>query len=350
MSERQWRRIKRYFDADPQRKFRLEGLQGRGGQGSIYKVKFVAPGTSIDTARALVVKIADPERGSDVEGLKKEKEILQALRGCKHIVRCIVGPNDPLAPAEEDLGWAWVYLDRVENGTLTEFMTRMKEAGVNRLPNRMLWPLFLCMIRACIAMAWPRDEENVNESTARTPARPSGLSHNDVHGGNLLFGSILDHPEHSRTPIMKLLDFGLAARASPHGELGTGEQCNILDIGIMMASIIGLQTDRKYTGEEIEVDLSVLNGSDSVLSPASGILEDQDSGSPDPFPEVDLHLRLITAACMASEPGERPSLAELENWVVNGVSYGESRYGGSNWERDNTIRAVVQRYIFDASS
>ncbi|KAI1205327.1 uncharacterized protein F4807DRAFT_288299 [Annulohypoxylon truncatum] len=79
MPERQYMRLKRYFDADPQRKFRLEGLHGRGGQGSIYKVKFVAPGTNIESARALVVKIADPERGSDVAGLRREKDILMVL-------------------------------------------------------------------------------------------------------------------------------------------------------------------------------------------------------------------------------------------------------------------------------
>ncbi|KAI1205326.1 uncharacterized protein F4807DRAFT_464804 [Annulohypoxylon truncatum] len=197
-------------------------------------------------------------------------------------------------------------------------------------------------------MAWPRDAQDVNESTARTPARPTGLSHNDVHGGNIMFGSFMDHPEHGRTPILKLLDFGLATRISSYHDDGTGEQRNILDIGIMMATIIGLQTDRKYTGEEIEVDLSALNRSEIVLSPASNLLEDRDMGTPDPFPQVDLHLRLITAACMASDPGERPSLAELENWVVNGISYGADKYGNITLERDNTIRKIVQQFIFNA--
>ncbi|KAI1454256.1 kinase-like domain-containing protein [Annulohypoxylon moriforme] len=349
MSERQWRRIKRYFDADPRRRFRLEGFHGRGGQGSVYKVKYVRPGTSSDTARALVLKIADPERSSDVQGLRREKEILMRLQGCKHIVRCRVGPEDPLAPAEEELGWAWVYLDQIENGTLIGFMQRLKEATLMRLPNRMLWTMFLCMIRSCIAMAWPRDEEDVNESTRRTPSRPTGLSHNDVHGGNIMFGSFMDHPEHTRTPILKLLDFGIAGRINVNDGEETGEQRNILDMGIMMATLIGMQTDRKYTGEEMEVDLSTLNRGEAVLSPASNLLEDVDMGTPDPFPQVNLQLRLIVAACMASDPNDRPSLAELENWILSGASGGASNYNNVRFERDTTIQTIVQRFIFDAS-
>ncbi|KAI1101466.1 hypothetical protein F4804DRAFT_315828 [Jackrogersella minutella] len=219
----------------------------------------------------------------------------------------------------------------------------------------MLWTMFLCMVRTCIAMAWPWDAVDENETTMRDPSAPSGLVHNDFHGGNLVFGPFLDSPEHTRTPILKLLDFGLAARLKPHeyGEEGTGEQRNILDLGIMMATLIMLDTDKMYTGEEIELDLSRLNLSSSVLTPASGILEDIEMGTPDPFPNVDLNLRFIVAGCMASNPEDRPRLAELENWAVNGITRNTpDKYahlsGGIEWETDATIHRLLRRCIFDA--
>ncbi|KAI1086185.1 kinase-like domain-containing protein [Rostrohypoxylon terebratum] len=212
MAQEQVRALRKYFAADDQKKFYYEGIVGRGGQATIYKVKYVRPGGDLNTARSLVLKIANPKRGSDVQETIREKEILMDLRGCKHIVRCIVGPGDSLAPASAERNWAWIYLDRIENGTLTGFMNRAKQNGMVRLPNRVLWPIFLCLVRACIAMAWPRNAEDLNESIVRTLAPPSGLTHNDIHGDNLLFGSYLDHPEHGRTPILKLIDFGLAAR------------------------------------------------------------------------------------------------------------------------------------------
>lgn len=116
----------------------------------------------------------------------------------------------------------------------------------------------------------------------------------------------------------------------------------------MMASVIGLMTDRKYTGEEIEVDLSPLNCQKTVISPASNLLEDVDMGTPDPFPLVDRDVKLIAAACMASDPEERPSLAELEAWVAERLLYDANKYGNKKFEQNDNIRRILQILIFDA--
>ncbi|KAI1417337.1 kinase-like domain-containing protein [Hypoxylon sp. FL1857] len=340
--------IQNYFNSD--RRFTLEGFHGQGGQGSVYKVKFTPPGGN-GLGRALVMKIADPLRNSDVQGLTREKEILWMLRNCRHIAHMHESTTeDPLHPAAGDLGWAWIYLDRLDNGTLNNFLLRVKEAGVTRLPNRLLWVLFLCLIRGCIAMAWPSDNPEMNETTrGHPPPPPSGIAHFDLHGENVMFGHFIDHPEHSLTPILTMIDFGLALRVTSRIP-PTGEQQNIEDIGILMAGIISLETNKKYSGGEIEVDLSRFGYMDLVLSPAAGILGDREVGEPDPYPYVDGDLRYIISACMATEPTDRPSLAQLEEWATEKVYKGQPTdyLNDVAWETDQNIRTIVQNCIFNA--
>ncbi|KAI1802413.1 kinase-like domain-containing protein [Daldinia bambusicola] len=344
--------FKSFFDSSDN--FHFEGLYAKGGQGSIYRVKYTELKSGRPVCKRLVIKVADPIRGSDVEGLIQEKEILKDLRHCPHAVNIVEIPQDPLASSRH-LGWEWMYLDEIENGTLTSFMERAKIQGLRSLPNRALWRIFLCMVRACIAIAWPTRFPTGHETTTVCFGVPTGLAHNDIHGGNFMLGSVIDAPEHDVFPILKLLDFGIA-RIIPHthiGPNGTGEQHNIQDIGIMMASIFTLQTDSKYTGAEIEVDLSKLGYPSDTLSPAAGILGDPDNAEPDPLPHIDRDMRLIVAACMASEPQDRPSLADLEQWVYNEVNNTHPAYyganpGGARWEENITISEILQECIFNA--
>ncbi|KAI1660301.1 kinase-like domain-containing protein [Daldinia decipiens] len=344
--------LKAFFDSSNM--FHYEGLLGNGGQGSIYKIKYVELNKPNPLSRRLVAKVADPSRGSDVEGVAREKMILETLRYCQHIVSMIDSPDDPLASAQR-LGWAWIFLEEMENGTLNAFLKRARVAGFVSLPNRMLWRIFLCMIRACIDMAWPPSSSDSDEKTIQFLDKPTGLVHNDIHGGNFMFGSLADDPEHAISPILKLLDFGLAQRinSSDFASVATGEQQNIEDIGIMMATILTLQTDWKYTGEDVQVDLSRLGYSSAVLSPASGILGGPEHDEPDPLPYIDRDMRLIIAACMASNPQDRPMMVDLERWVYSEVSntqpayYGINR-GGAEWESNETICNIVQQCIFDA--
>ncbi|OTA53665.1 hypothetical protein K449DRAFT_439863 [Hypoxylon sp. EC38] len=354
---RQWAKkeplalIQEYFESDENRTFTLEGYHDKGGQASVYKVNLRAPDGTVQ--RSMVMKLADPQKNGDVAGLTREKAILQGLRYCKHIVHTWTYSDDPLVDAALDLGWVWIYMEKLENGSLTSFMERAKQAGIIRLPNRMLWIIFLCLIRACIALAWPSSNSEENETTGDYRfVEPTGLAHNDIHGDNLIFGTLAGQFEHGLVPILKLIDFGLAGQV-PKGRVPTGEQQNIEDMGIMMASVIGLQTHRKYTGEEIEVNLSELGRHKSIVSPASRILGHHELGEPDPYPDVEWRLRLIVAACMASDPGDRPSLGDLEGWVSYRVHTGTAEdyadvQGGRNWERDESIREIVQYCIFNA--
>ncbi|KAI0117445.1 hypothetical protein F4814DRAFT_459529 [Daldinia grandis] len=204
-------------------------------------------------------------------------------------------------------------------------------------------------------MAWPSNPSDGSGPTMQFLDEPSGLAHNDMHSGNFMFGSLADGPEHDVFPILKLLDFGIAQviYSRDFAAAGTGEQENIADIGIMMAGVLTLETESKYTGTEVEVGLNRLGYSSAVLSPSSGILGDPEYGEADPLPHIDRDMRLIIAACMASNPQERPKMVDLERWVYSEVSNTQPGYygtnpGGAAWESNDTICDIMQQCIFNA--
>ena len=65
------------------------------------------------------------------------------FQGCKHLAQMRNPPDDPLNPAAAQ-GWAWIYMDAIDNGTLTDFIARWSHMGSNSLPNRLLWRIFMC--------------------------------------------------------------------------------------------------------------------------------------------------------------------------------------------------------------
>ncbi|KAI1376418.1 hypothetical protein F4677DRAFT_445671 [Hypoxylon crocopeplum] len=279
----QWTTIQDYFERDNERRFQLEGLHGKGGQGCVYKVKYT-PVAENAVSRFLVVKIADPSTATkfDVNLVWKEKRFMETYRGCKHVVRLSLGPDDPLAPAKDELGWAWLYMENLENGTLFDFQYKMEQRS-SPLENALLWLLFLCAIRGCIALEYPWDNRDENETMRRSLPQPTGLVHADLHCGNVMFGSWLDDPEHDILPVMKILDFGLSY-IQPSGGLETGMQRNQEDVGILMAGVITGEYYSKYVSAEIEIDISKFGGATNVLAPAARLLGDAEMGDSDPYP------------------------------------------------------------------
>ncbi|KAK9413180.1 hypothetical protein SUNI508_11956 [Seiridium unicorne] len=112
------------------------------------------------------------------------------------------------------------FVDRLPNGTLQRFINRALDKD-KVLPNRMLWRLFMCMIRMVIALAWPdvhQSNENRLEEVMVTTSE-AVLRNTDINPGNLMFGNFLralnEEPfdeEHSLTPIMKMIDLGRVVR------------------------------------------------------------------------------------------------------------------------------------------
>ncbi|KAI0025993.1 kinase-like domain-containing protein [Xylariomycetidae sp. FL0641] len=355
---REGRRIRRFFQRDKVRRFYLEGVYNHSGQGTVYKVKWVQPGTNPDHGRAMVMKLTDESRG-DSEGLRVEEQTLQKLQNCRHVVSLLSTASDPLAAGAARHDWVWFYLEQLENGTLTNFLRRAKEAGHKTLPNRLLWRLFMCMVRGCIALAWPDQDFLSNETIPENGGTTAGITHQDMHGDNLMFGPLLEAPEHNLTPLLKMIDFGLSETwgTNTHQTTGaTAEQWNVQDLGVLLATAMKLETDSRYQGQEITVDLSALGRPADATAPASGLLVDPDDPGDDPCPGVDPELRLLAAACMAFEPAHRPTLAQLAERgrdrlrAAAAPDHYAEYPGGAAWESDENIRALVQACIFDAEA
>ncbi|KAI1334856.1 hypothetical protein F5Y15DRAFT_420477 [Xylariaceae sp. FL0016] len=111
-------------------------------------------------------------------------------------------------------------LEYIGGGTLNRFRDRLGDEG-QWIPNRMLWQIWLCMLRQCVAMAFPPNlpDSNWDGKIRREVIPPRkkfyGLTQNSSHLDNFLF----DIPENSEpgdlehkmgVPRLKseLIDFG----------------------------------------------------------------------------------------------------------------------------------------------
>ncbi|CAJ2506292.1 Uu.00g004220.m01.CDS01 [Anthostomella pinea] len=315
--------------------------------------------------RRFIVKTSAPDQQ---RAMKKEIELLEQLKGAEHIVSPILSSRNPLVPGKDErhgLDVPFVIMQCLENGTLEQFRYRIhKHKGrysIGYIPNRILWAIFLCKIRACMAMAYPQSAspgkpEKPDERT------PDSIAHLNMHAGNFVF----DQPEpgegeHSTVPPLKLLGFGFARRLGhniwptrgpptmrPHtfdvvmdlftdeserGKRNCGMDQNLLDVGVQMVCLI---TQFSYP---------------SVSHVREVTMDEFYFRFP---PHLDPELKRLVQRCLAGEPYNRPRLEELAGLIDSGVfsktanDYADTpnRY----YESDQNIRDFVQRYILDAET
>ncbi|KAI1480580.1 hypothetical protein F4774DRAFT_76312 [Daldinia eschscholtzii] len=163
-----------FFSKD--RRFESKGLIATGTYGFTIRVEVRDP--NLPGLRDIVVKRA--RGGADARSnLVAEKASLERLQGNPHIVRLINIPNNPLRGNVDRRDW--IILEWVEHGELRTFINKARAVlgRGQRLPNRLLWRLFLCLLRCCVAMAWP----NASEEPQRD-VELSGIVHGDLHQGN----------------------------------------------------------------------------------------------------------------------------------------------------------------------
>ncbi|KAK9777926.1 hypothetical protein SCAR479_05252 [Seiridium cardinale] len=122
-------------------------------------------------------------------------------------------------------------LELLANGSLEEFVWKANNymgqdtVLVRQLPNRLLWRFFLCFVRMMIAMAYPRNRvagqaPSIEQLPADHSQQPGRFTHRDIHVGNIMMGDFDPlEPEHSITPILKLIDFGVFSGVRG-GEIG----------------------------------------------------------------------------------------------------------------------------------
>ncbi|KAI0486728.1 kinase-like domain-containing protein [Xylaria cf. heliscus] len=325
--------------------FEYEKVIGRGVFGVAYSI--IERGFARRDQR-LVVKRAPVELAYGE--LRNEIQTMSRLNGSAHIARVVAAGDDGwntrptgilrrLAAGvfgrPEDmltgLKGPSLVLEHLENGTMESLMDTLRKKGKS-LPNRVLWSIYLCLVRACVAMKFPPEQpfntESKLEEIPEDQSAPGNIVHNDI-----LIGSIGDFPEHAIIPPVKMIDFGLSVVNNRNSE-----QQNLSDITkLIYYLIIGKNI---YVGPEQTVYNGISTGAIEIL-PVNGQVT---------YPMLDAELRDLVARSLAKDPAHRPGLAEVLKICKNAVETRTPGQYGINGpqETDTAISLFLQEVLYDA--
>ncbi|KAI8627781.1 hypothetical protein F5Y19DRAFT_476948 [Xylariaceae sp. FL1651] len=220
--------------------FRLDGVIASGAHGVTIKVTELRPAgtpmpmlvgqkrkrartlTPTEIAYALRAALSSITRTVGHRGRAPRNQGVSdgAVAGSMHIVRALAyrdGPNIiPRNGILDGLGSPVIgpvlAMEHLENQSFLNLVLRLK-ARPGPIPNRVIWSIYLCAIRAVTALAYPTaynpEEPQCLEQTRDPNVNPSRLIHGDIHMDNIMFD--VEDPsvrEHRFVPIMKLIDFG----------------------------------------------------------------------------------------------------------------------------------------------
>ncbi|KAI0551212.1 kinase-like domain-containing protein [Xylaria curta] len=275
--------------------------------------------------RNVVVKFAFSEyenrnQQADDE-LKNELRWLKILHGAEHIVGLLGQELDGSKVSRPAL-----VLEYVEYGSIQDLCKRLKARNI-RVPNRVLWSMFLCLIRACIGFAYPPWQNGEHETIpADGTKKHSSIIHNDLHDENVI-------------------DFGKAME-SPPGNWVTADQTNIQEAARIIAGVIAMKYST-LADENMEVEIPDEAGNvRKIVVFTDPALRDS--------PYVLPALRNLLLLCQAANPKDRPSLQYVLNACENAVTtHTAQSYAGivdydNMLESDDSIRGVIQKIVFNA--
>ncbi|KAI8634666.1 hypothetical protein F5Y19DRAFT_469727 [Xylariaceae sp. FL1651] len=391
--------LAQYLKRDELHRFQMEGFLGGGYNGLTWKVKYepiepvaASPGSNpwptglktgerriiLKTTRRAAMNSSDHEEDEDeynnsksdseyednTQNIIEEKMFVRALQWAKHTVTELRPHKDPLKQTfpgvrPHYMKGEWMYMEWLENGTLKKFVDRALDNGVPiPLPNRLLWRLFMCLIRMCIAMGWPPDMpdgENPQPVSERIQGPPhGGFIHGDLHHENLMFGEMLVNDpdtEHALTPILKMIDFGSMQQKGPTASVHKAAIANNLyDIGVMMIEIITLDYSTEVVPDGSKDKEFRLDNTQNVFFITSGGDLLPNEYGVDPFPSLDKELRDLVCACLAVDEDLRPSLAAVANRVSQALRLKDEQYyvlQGTRGESDEEIRNLVYQLILE---
>ncbi|KAJ2999262.1 hypothetical protein NUW58_g57 [Xylaria curta] len=417
--------VRLYFDLYPRYDFEKVAGQGGSGIALCFRDKeanptefprFIVKATHIGDGRETIAEATwlevCPGHALSEEGVLTT---VQRLRWAEHIVTPIKLNIDPLQyPRRENnrpipFNKPYLIVEYLENGTLMDFLSRRRGANLGRLPNRVLWAFFLCLTRACVAMANPAPpipnpntpKDKRREALPHSPIpRPAGnLVHGDMNLGNLMFG---DRPhrlisqqqqqwdaEHGSIPILKLIDFGEAYEATspevlPQNmaydrklNLEARMQHDLQQLQLMRGSPVDGRDQISSVGIDknileigiipINVHLSKIEHfilTRSCLKPqVMGRLVTNDFTNPRERvlrelmielandiaavqnPNLDSDLFWLTARCLACNSNLRPRLSQLLD-ILNYYIKNKA-YQGRAEESNMDIDSMIEKFIYD---
>ncbi|KAH9909293.1 kinase-like domain-containing protein [Xylariomycetidae sp. FL2044] len=303
--------------------------------------------------RKIVIKYFSAPRRLNVVA-DNEYEMLAALRGAEHIVQ-LIGEGKLLVNGNMS-----IVMEYIGHGTLQDFLSRFSASG-RPIPNRILWNIFLCLVRASIAMTYP-PHGSLNDGIERERIPDGGkpdrsIIHSDMHLLNILLGTFqpLD-AEHKFGPLVRLIDFGSAFWVNRDGEgkkssevfwdeaeeIALGEDpeaSNVMALGEVM-SILAIGSDRMPEDEGRRV---MVGGTEPFVTRAPVDLDDA---------PIMQELREVIYMCLAEEEDQRPDLDALLEVCENKVYDTDER----EWdfllngvaETDQAIRRVIESVVLNA--
>ncbi|KAI8953354.1 hypothetical protein F4801DRAFT_588277 [Xylaria longipes] len=300
----------------------------------------------------MAVKVALASSAAELQSeIMWLKHIVQILASCDNLVRPDQGPFQRLhqhVPPVMLTGSSSGFIERtafdslagiqgpvlaleyLENGDMLSLFKRMFNDDVH-LSNRMLWSLYLCLIRACIGMAYPIGSPigtpSILETIPNDGTPPQGIVHNDIATRNVMLGIGDGLDEHHQGHIFKLIDFGEASTIDP--DMGPPENLRYVAFFINMADISQRQVVN-YKGFETR----------------GGQLLPQPWG--EPYPWLDPDLAGLIAECMYVDWKKRPTLQQALDRARNAIlNKTADSFPEPDEETDGAINQFVQECVLD---
>ncbi|CAJ2510465.1 Uu.00g132740.m01.CDS01 [Anthostomella pinea] len=322
-----------------------------------------------------------------------EIEWIQKFKGAPHIIQLATLDSEVMNPTSYNNAKAEnpiMIMELLDMGDVRDLACRINEAvatnpelpdGQKKLeyiPNRILWHIFLCLARGCIALAYPpgppglRDGKSYREEID-PEKNPKRNVHHDLDLTNGNFVNLYNVPE--IPPRLKSLDFvtdvlatadflclqwdtivpdymmgGVArdkradyykigkpgfqppeqARWRNHAITGLGVKSNIWGIGMTMWCLITLCWPQQTMNPNFKECWlpNTHNHGKWIATLGHDLLATKyrPQVAEDRYKEYDFNLRLLIARCMAEKPTYRPDLQELLGIIEQGISDGASGY------------------------
>ncbi|KAK9794402.1 putative Protein kinase domain-containing protein [Seiridium cardinale] len=299
--------------------YRYECHIGSGAQGDIFRLmRRDRHGEGL--LRFIVKIIADELTGVPGRFMDEKDVMTRITPSGPDPLRRILGPSLP--------DNQWMYMEYVENGTLQTFLNKVASRG-GRLPNRIMWKIYMCFVRIGIAFAWPdvHTPGPVVVETIHPDTPPRMLLNTDLHAENMMFGKMDDNLEHSLVPIMKNIDLGCVQEV-PTPDEATWDRA-------MKSFVAG-----------VGLELMILQQMEKVAELGRGNIH---------HPGIDPDLRNAILLSRSSNQSEVPDLLGLAGGVSRAVYERDANWYYQNMpdhepqhEKDDAIELIIRVCLLDA--
>ncbi|KAI0451612.1 hypothetical protein F5B21DRAFT_516632 [Xylaria acuta] len=245
-------------------------------------------------------------------------------------------------------------LEYLTYGTAYHFKRRLFKSGQTWIPSRLLWRIWLCMVRQCVAMAFPPDipdDQYVGQVIREVMQdRPYAfITQNSPHAKNFMFSvADLQGLEHDpNLPVIKLIDFG-RGKIEDGGSAGAQQRSpdNVEEYANKknLNGAADAEDDFRLRKETVPYTWTDASGTHTTYSRAPQILRENTL--------IDPQLRHLLARVMAHPYALKPSLRdvlnETEMAVTKGPDHPELLALEGDVETDDALERFMQRWLYDA--